>query len=254
LERAYPRAILFDLDDTILAVNINANKCWRYVCNVYANHINGLSPDELLSFVQKSRAWYWSDPDRVIAGLLKHQEARRIIVNRALGTLGINDTLVGNAIADSFGDELDSRMEPFPGAVETLHHLRNNNVRMALLTNGSSALQRMKIEKFNLGWFFDTILIQEEMGYAKPDERFFRQALNHLKVDEYNTWMVGDDLVRDIAGAQKLGIFSYWVESRTGLPREVPGVTPDRVIQSVAELVQGRICTHSESNFSENIR
>lgn len=48
--------------------------------------------------------------------------------------------------------------------------------------------------------------------------------------------MVGDDLQRDIAGAQALGLFTIWVDWRSaGLPESSP-VRPDRIIRSINEL------------------
>jgi FMN phosphatase YigB (HAD superfamily) len=49
--------------------------------------------------------------------------------------------------------------------------------------------------------------------------------------------MVGDDLQRDIAGAQKLGIYSIWCDyGRNGLP-EGSRVKPDKIINNIAELL-----------------
>ena len=108
---------------------------------------------------------------------------------------------------------------------------------MGLVTNGSEFLQREKIEKFNLELLFDCIVIEGAYGAGKPDRRVFDFALETLEVSPAEAWMVGDNLLNDIAGAQSAGIKSIWVDwNNSGIPKDSPAV-PDRVIRSIAELI-----------------
>jgi FMN phosphatase YigB (HAD superfamily) len=60
--------------------------------------------------------------------------------------------------------------------------------------------------------------------------------LEKLRVEASNTWMVGDDLVRDIAPCRELGIYTIWVDGRgTGLSAS-DRVKPDKIIKSISEL------------------
>jgi FMN phosphatase YigB (HAD superfamily) len=50
-------------------------------------------------------------------------------------------------------------------------------------------------------------------------------------------WMVGDDLARDIAGAQQLGIYSIWYDyGKKGLSQRSP-VVPDKIINKHHRIV-----------------
>jgi HAD superfamily hydrolase (TIGR01458 family) len=73
---------------------------------------------------------------------------------------------------------------------------------------------------------------------GKPSIPYFEAALEELDADADRTWMVGDDVESDIAGAQKLGMKTVLV--RTGKFRpdalERSGVTPDAILSSVAQL------------------
>ena len=139
-------------------------------------------------------------------------------------------------MADGFHMERIRMIRPFPGAFEALHHFRNAGVRLALITNGSRRMQRLKIDKFHLEHYFDCILIEEEFGVGKPDERIFRQALRALRTEPQDTWMVGDNLECDIEGPQRLGIFSIWNDFEgSGLP-DASGVRPDAIVRSLREL------------------
>jgi putative hydrolase of the HAD superfamily len=57
-----------------------------------------------------------------------------------------------------------------------------------------------------------------------------------LKLEPSETWMVGDDLERDIAGAQGVGIYSIWVDWRgLGLPLNSL-IEPDHIIRDITQL------------------
>ena len=73
---------------------------------------------------------------------------------------------------------------------------------------------------------------------GKPSGAFFQAALEALDADADKTWMVGDDVEADIAGAKQHGLRAVLV--RTGKFRAEssvrPGVEPDGVLDSIAEL------------------
>jgi len=73
---------------------------------------------------------------------------------------------------------------------------------------------------------------------GKPSESFFRLVLDDMGLEPHEVVMVGDDIINDVKGAQDAGIPGILV--RTGKYREEmvarSGVTPDWVIDSVADL------------------
>ncbi|MGH7535390.1 MAG: TIGR01458 family HAD-type hydrolase [Gemmatimonadales bacterium] len=76
---------------------------------------------------------------------------------------------------------------------------------------------------------------------GKPSQIFFLAGLRSLGVtDPGSVAMVGDDLWSDVEGAQRAGLQGWLV--RTGKFREETlrssGITPDRVLASVAELLR----------------
>ena len=65
----------------------------------------------------------------------------------------------------------------------------------------------------------------------------FRHALKALDADPASTWMVGDSLEADIAGALPLGLHTIWIdEVGDGLPADAPA-QPHRVIRAISELL-----------------
>lgn len=232
-----PKAILFDLDDTIIAHGVVADDCWQKLCYRFAPRLGEVTADRLFSAIDEARNWYWADPDRHQRGRLNLVNARRELVSIAFSKMGVNNSRLAEQLADAYTTEREEGVELFPWAIDTLRHVRKQGIKTALVSNGSSEVQRSKMERFGLAPFFDYIQIEGEFGAGKPDGLAFSRVLEELNVAAQETWMVGDDLERDIGGAQRLGIFGIWLDWRgVGLP-ESSMVRPDRIIQSISELL-----------------
>lgn len=232
---ALPKAALLDLDGTIIDPIEGPEACWKAVCAPAAPRL-GLTTRQLYDAIDTIRLAYWDDPQRAFQFRMDLRAATRQIVVTALEGLGISRPDEAHRIADAFRDRRD-RYALVPGAIPTLERLQAGDVRLALLTNGSSSVQRWKIERFALARLFDCILVEGELGFGKPDERIYKLALDTLDVPAAESWMVGDDLHWDIAVPQRLGIYAIWVTRNNMGSPQPDGVRPDRVIASIAELL-----------------
>jgi putative hydrolase of the HAD superfamily len=111
---------------------------------------------------------------------------------------------------------------------------------VALVTNGASRLQRAKLSMTGLESAFTTVIVSEEVGIGKPDPAPFRAALDELQLTPGDVVMVGNDLQRDIAGARNAHIRAIHVDRIGPHP---PSATTDRGRESattdvVADLTQ----------------
>src|SRR5262245_66008797 len=68
----------------------------------------------------------------------------------------------------------------FPDAARTLATIRASGLKLGLITNGSVRMQQRKLECLNVALIFDTILISDAEGVAKPDPQIFRRAVDRL--------------------------------------------------------------------------
>lgn len=104
-------------------------------------------------------------------------------------------------------------------AIPTLEALRGMGYRLGLISNAADDenVQEL-VNKGNLRPHFEVILSSAACGIRKPDARIFQFALDHFKVDPNNTAMIGDMLDADILGANRLGIYSIWVNRRAQAP------------------------------------
>jgi putative hydrolase of the HAD superfamily len=232
-----PRAILFDLDDTITTYDSVSVPAWRHACAVCSEDGTRFDPAAAYEAIRDYSRWFWSDPDRHRTGRLDMVNTRHHIVRSSLPRIGVTDDTLAARLADIYTERREGSVDFFPGAEETLVTIKARGVPMALLTNGEVRTQRRKVERFRLERFFGVILIEGEQGFGKPDERVYRLALSRLTMQPSDTWFVGDNLEWDIAAPQRLGIYAVWNDWRgKGLPAESV-VVPDRTIRAIAELV-----------------
>lgn len=230
-----PAAILFDLDDTILAAGQRPAVLLEIALE-FEGRLAPHAPTHVADHLEAALELFWSDPERHKVARFGLAEARRAVMTEAFGDLGLPPGLAV-AFADRFSEVRERMTELFPGARETLEAIKAHGVRMALVTNGSAATQRAKIERFTLAALFDHIQIEGEAGFGKPEEQAYLHAMQALGVTAAETWMVGDHLEWEVAAPQRLGIHAIWHDPYgRGLPPGSP-VRPDRIIRRLSELL-----------------
>jgi putative hydrolase of the HAD superfamily len=228
-------AILLDLDDTLVAYDAVSEMSWRQVCNHYVESDGKVCSETLYQTISKHSSWFWSDKSRNRTGRQNMIQARRDIVSLAFSELELSgpDAVY---VADHFSKIRIDNMFLLPNAPETLSYFKNMNLRLALVTNGESIAQRKKIDRFGLHRYFNSILIEAELGFGKPDSRIFMKALQALDSTPNRTIMIGDNLEWDIAGPQAVGIRAIWHDwMRKGIPNDC-NVVPYRTIHTLSEL------------------
>ena len=234
-----PRAMLIDMDDTILSAYGRPEIAWNQIATEFADEYGPLSPQQVAAAVLTSARTFWS-----AAGAewrLKLDEARRIVVGNGFAALAAGGHALSSdlaaRLANRFTTYREEAMFVFPGAHDAIDALKAHGVKLALVTNGAAEPQRAKVERFELTHRFDHIQIEGEHGFGKPEERAYLHAMEALGVTARETWMIGDNLEWEVEAPQRLGIYAIWIDVHgDGLPAE-SAVKPDRIIRSLTELV-----------------
>lgn len=228
------KAVLVDLDDTLLDYSGGVDASWTEACAA-AGPAAGLDPARLVEAIAEARLWFWSDPERHRRERVNMLRAWQRIAEHGLARLGVAPDGLARTIAEDFAARRARGMQLFPDALEFLDGLRRRGLGVALVTNGDASQQRAKIARHGLAPFFDTIVIEGELGAGKPDETVYRHALAALGVSPADAWMVGDHLEFDVAAPQRLGLGGAWLDRPgLGLPAG-SAVRPRRVLRSLDE-------------------
>ena len=137
-------------------------------------------------------------------------EYRRESWRRALARQGIEDDLLAQELGERYGTERRRLHETFEDVVAALDDLAADHV-LGLVTNGASCLQREKLAASGLSARFAAVAVSGELGVGKPDPAIFAHALEALGADAADAVMVGNSLAHDVAGARAAGMRAVWV-------------------------------------------
>ncbi len=229
------RALLFDLDDTLLDYSGGVDRSWMEACTACCLPA-GVDDAGLVAAIAETRRWFWDDPDRHRRERVNMLGAWQHIVEFALERLGRPAPEVAAAVARDYAARRRAAMRLFPDSIACLTKLRRRGIPLALVTNGDATQQRDKIERHALARFFDAILVEGEFGVGKPDEAVYRHVLQTLGITPHEALMVGDHLEWDVGAPQRLGLTGVWMDrGGVGLPHG-SAVQPHRIIRSLDEL------------------
>jgi len=241
--RPLPRAILFDLDDTLIRAYAQPAEAWTRLLTRFAVPLaapDGAAIERLRAAVMEEARAFWSDSEAAARWRLDIPGARRLSLRRALARLGRPDEGLADQVADAFTDMRREEYRLYPDALATVDALRAAGVRLALITNGAAEPQRAKVERFDLVARFDHIQIEGEFGAGKPEHRVYVHALERLGVAPGEAWMVGDNPEWEVAAPQRLGMAGIFYDpDRQGLPAGATHIAPDRTIHRLADLIGG---------------
>ena len=237
-----PRAMLIDMDDTILSAYGRPEIAWNTIAAEFAAELEPLPPQQVAAAVLTFARNFWANAEA--AWRLKLGEARRLTVKggfaalAAAGHRALPDDLAIR-LADRFTAYREEEIFVFPGAHEAIDKLKALGVKLALVTNGAADMQRAKVERFELTRRFDHIQIEGEHGFGKPEPHAYRHCMAAIGAVPADCWIVGDDLEWEVAAPQRLGLHAIWHDHRgAGLP-DGSDVRPDRIIRSLTELLPG---------------
>lgn len=253
------KAVLFDLDDTLLWDERSVTEAFRDTCHIAAQ-ATGVNEEELEASVRReARALYetfetytftqmiginpfealWGNFERgehpMFRSLQKlAPDYRTNAWTKGLAALGVNDEELGRRLAEWFPAQRRKLPYVYDETFSVLDELRET-YKLLLLTNGSPDLQQEKLDGMpTLIPYFDSIVISGDFGEGKPSPKLFNHAMSQIGITAAEGIMVGDKLTTDILGANRVGMISVWI-NRHGMQRN-DEIIPTYEIKSLTEL------------------
>ncbi|AKP64542.1 HAD superfamily hydrolase [Levilactobacillus koreensis JCM 16448] len=192
---------IFDLDDTILDFTRGETEGITAILKKYG------APD-----VQRGFDIY-VQLNRDIWQRIEQGAPRQPLLNErfALTFNALGITVDGTALETEYNDMLNHNFYTLPGARDLLAHLKSAGVHLLVGTNGTKHTQLSRLAGSGIDAYFDAVYISQDIGFNKPDPRFFAPIFaQHPDLTAANTLMVGDRLQSDILGANNVRLPSIW--------------------------------------------
>ena len=190
------KGLIFDLDNTLLD---RQDVFLRFATDFYEEHLRATISNTRDDAVAKMVEW---DEDGYISR--EKMFARWIAKWPEVG-------LDVGALTGLYRSGMERQTQPDPKVNEFLAYLNDQQTPWGIVTNGSRNQRRM-CRAADLDELAPFIIVSEEAGYAKPDPRIFRDALEATGLTRPDQVMfVGDNPVADIDGAKRFGMKAAWV-------------------------------------------
>ena len=207
-------AALFDFDGTVMDTNGLIVESWQYTVktltgrDISLDDIRG-SLGEVLSFSME-RIMPDVDPALSVETYRVYQRDRYL-----------------------------SRIKLFDGTIKTLSALKEDGVKVGMVTSRLANSTFMALDHFNLRQYFDAILTAEDATKSKPDPEPINLMVAKIGADPAKTIYLGDT-VHDILAAKAAGVYTILADWSFALPREkrADAPKPDLVIEKMEDLLE----------------
>ena len=99
-----------------------------------------------------------------------------------------------------------------PDIKRALDFLVDKNIRIAAISNAifSSSCMKVELAKHNIDKYFEFIISSADYGIRKPGIEIFELALSTLKIKPQSTWYIGDNWEADIIGSTSANMTAVW--------------------------------------------
>lgn len=161
------------------------------------------------------------------------------LVEEAVRWYGAEADVPPEAVIDAMCLPALGRVEPFPGAHELLAGLAQR-ARVVVVSNTMwrrREAQRRDFERFGLAGYVSDYVMSLDVGWRKPDRRFFGSALAAVSAPARRCVMVGDSEGNDIEPALALGMAAVRVAIEGPAPASSAALHVCRSLYQVAELL-----------------
>jgi len=123
-------------------------------------------------------------------------------------------------------------VELYPNVKETLKKLKEEGLKIGVVTNGFQSDIDEILARTCLSNFFDVTVGVDAVGKPKPSEEIFLYALKKLRFSAKETLFVGDNPETDYVGAEKAGLKALLIDRDNKMCRRI------RKIQDLSEIMK----------------
>jgi putative hydrolase of the HAD superfamily len=199
--------IFFDLDHTLWDFDANAEETLRELYQIYqVRYLSHKSEQDFLNIYVRNNEEMWKlyRQNKITKAVLR---SKRFV--DTFREMEVDEEDIPHNIWEKYLEICPTKTILIPGAIETLDYLAGK-YDLHLITNGFAEVQRRKLQHSDLGKYFDTLTISEEVGVQKPHPLVFETALKNAKSGTDTGHYVGDNLEADIKGSISSGWTAYW--------------------------------------------
>ncbi|QWB99447.1 HAD-IA family hydrolase [Mycoplasmatota bacterium] len=175
------KAIIFDLDDTLISEKDYVVSGFIAVSNYVSNKVKKHTSKEIFERLQNLHN---TNPNKVF--------------NRMIDDLNFSSEIDVKELIDVYRSHKPV-ISLFEGALPVINKLKEQKYKLGIITDGYLIAQKKKIESLNINNLFDEIIMTDALGkeYWKPSVIPFELMSKKLNVDYSEMIYIGDNPRKD---------------------------------------------------------
>ena len=139
-------------------------------------------------------------------------------------------------MSERYVARLSERNDLIEGAEDFCRRL-SQMADLYIVTNGLEPVQKRRFASSSICPFFKGLFISGEIGFEKPDVRYFNEVAKRIPdFDKERALVIGDSLTSDIRGGVNFGVDTFWYNPE-GKPLP-EGLVPTAVVSSFDEILE----------------
>jgi phosphoglycolate phosphatase len=158
--------------------------------------------------------------------------------------------LIAAAFDKHYQRRCGTRSHLYPQVHEVLESLRNQSVRLAVVTNKEGRFTQRVLNAHQLTPYFDCVISGDSLPTKKPDPAGVLSCLAQFDVPAHRALFVGDSSI-DVATARNAGVAVWVLPYGYNMGQAIENCGADRVIQNfgVLQILAKSDCTTSTPFF-----
>ena len=195
-----PKAIFFDVDDTLLNFGLSSKGALADVFDRFGLNLD----DAVQNRYDDINNGLWAEQKRGLRSVQNVIDSRfRMLFDAMEWQVDVE------AFRDAYQRNLAQSHMMEQGALETVQQLSEKYL-LYVASNSILAMQTSRLRLAKLLPYFQDLFVSNDIGYEKPDLRFFETCLHRSQLQPEDIVFVGDSLEADMAGASGSGMAACW--------------------------------------------
>lgn len=198
------KGILFDLDNTLYDYS-PCNYEGEKAAIKFLSEELALSASKTMRLYKEARTYVHEQLKNTAASHSRLLYCHKLI---ELAT-GSSEPVLARKASQIFWESFLNNMRPRSDVIRLLKYIKQNSIKMAIVTDLTTDIQIRKMEKLKIPQYIDVLVTSEEVGIEKPNPKIINFALNKLNLKKKEVMLIGDSLEKDKMVADQLQI-PFW--------------------------------------------
>ena len=195
------KAVVFDLDDTLICEKEYIKSGFKYISKLISQEHN---IEAILIYESINKLF---------------EENTKKVFDRLLDKLNIKyDMEYINYLIFNYRNHIPS-ITLYPDAQKVLDYLRESGIKLGMITDGYKIIQRNKLKVLNIEDYFECIVVTDELGreYWKPHIKPYQIVKESMGLEYDEMVYVGDNISKDFITANNIGMNTIMICREEGI-------------------------------------